>query len=38
MDKPLEPFRTVKIEIAEGVAAFDKGLLAPRRLTFTIGG
>ena len=37
-DKPLEPFRTVKIEIAEGVAAFDKGPLAPWTLTFTVGG
>jgi hypothetical protein len=37
-DKPLEPFRTVKIEIADGVAAFDKGPLAPWTLTFTVGG
>ena len=37
-DKPLEPFRTVRIEITDGVLAFDKGPLAPWALTFTVGG
>jgi hypothetical protein len=37
-DKPLEPFRTVKIEILDGVTAFDKAPLAPWSLTFTVGG
>jgi hypothetical protein len=36
--KPLEPFRTVKIEILEGVTAFDGAPLAPWTLTFTVGG
>jgi hypothetical protein len=36
-DKPLEPFRTVKLEIVEGVTAFDRGALAPWTLTFTVG-
>jgi hypothetical protein len=37
-DKPLEPFRTVKIEILEGVTAFDSGIFAPWALTYTVGG
>lgn len=37
-DKPLETFRTVKIEITEGVTAFDSAPLAPWMLTFTVGG
>jgi hypothetical protein len=37
-DKPLEPFRTVKIEILDGVKAFDSAPLAPWTLTFTVGG
>ena len=37
-DKPLEPLRTVKIEILEGITAFDSGPLAPWSLTFTVGG
>jgi hypothetical protein len=36
-DKPLEPLRTVKIEIMEGVTAFDSAPFAPWSLTFTIG-
>jgi hypothetical protein len=36
-DKPLEAFRTVKIDIAEGVTAFDSAPLAPWSLTFTVG-
>ncbi len=37
-DKPLEPLRTVKLEILEGITAFDSGPLAPWSLTFTVGG
>ena len=37
-DKPLEPLRTVKIEILDGVTAFDRAPLAPWTLTFTVGG
>jgi hypothetical protein len=37
-DKPLEPFRTVKVEIVEGVTAFDSAPLVPWTLTFTVGG
>lgn len=37
-DKPLEAFRTVKIEILDGVTAFDSGTFAPWTLTFTVGG
>ena len=37
-DKPLETFRTVKIEILEGVTAFDHAPLVPWTLTFTVGG
>ncbi|HEV8394123.1 MAG TPA: Ig-like domain-containing protein [Vicinamibacterales bacterium] len=37
-DKPLEALRTVKIEILEGVTAFDRAPLAPWTLTFTVGG
>ena len=37
-DKPLEPLRTVKVEILEGITAFDRGQLAPWTLTFTVGG
>jgi hypothetical protein len=36
--QPLEAFRTVKIEITEGVTAFDSAPLAPWTLTFTVGG
>ena len=32
----LEPFRTVKVEIAEGVTAFDGGRLTPWAVTFTV--
>jgi len=37
-DKPLEPLRTVKIEILDGVTAFDSAPLPPWTLTFTVGG
>lgn len=36
--KPLEPFRTVKVELLEGVKAFDGGPLPPWTLTFSVGG
>jgi hypothetical protein len=36
--KPLEPFRTVKVELLDGVKAFDGGLLAPWSVTFSTGG
>ena len=35
--KPLEKFRTLKIEILEGVIAFDGAPLVPWSLTFTVG-
>jgi hypothetical protein len=37
-DRPLEPFRTVKMEIVEGMTAFDSAPVTPWTLTFTIGG
>ena len=37
-DEPLERFRTVKMEILEGVKGTDGGLMAPFTLTFTTGG
>lgn len=36
-DKPLEAFRTVKIEILDGVTAFDHAPLKPWTLTYTVG-
>jgi hypothetical protein len=36
--KPLERFRTVKLELLEGIAAPDKAPVAPWTLTFTTGG
>jgi hypothetical protein len=36
-DKPLEAFRTVKIEILDGVTAFDSAPLKPWTLTYTVG-
>lgn len=36
--KPLERFRTVKVELLEGIIAPDKIALAPWTLTFTTGG
>ena len=32
----LEPFRTVKVEIVEGVTAFDGGAVTPWAITFTV--
>lgn len=37
-DRPLEPFRTVKVEIVEGITAFDSAPVTPWTLTFTVGG
>jgi hypothetical protein len=37
-DKPLDPLRTVKLEILEGASAFDRAPVAPWTLTFTVGG
>ena len=36
--EPLERFKTVKLEILEGVKGTDGGALAPFTLTFTVGG
>jgi hypothetical protein len=35
--EPLEPFRTVRIELLEGITAFDGGPFAPWTLTFSVG-
>ena len=34
---PLEPLRTLKVEVLEGLLAFDGGPLAPWSLTFSVG-
>jgi hypothetical protein len=34
---PLEPLRTVKVEVLEGLLAFDGGPLAPWSVTFSVG-
>jgi hypothetical protein len=34
---PLEPLRTVKVEVLEGLVAFDGGPLAPWSVTFSVG-
>jgi hypothetical protein len=36
--KPLERFRTMRVELLEGIEAFDGGPLAPWTLTFSLGG
>jgi hypothetical protein len=36
--KPLERFRTVRVQLLEGIEAFDGGPLAPWNLTFSLGG
>ena len=36
--QPLEPFRTVKLEVLEGVTAFDGAPVKPWTLTFSVGG
>lgn len=38
MTQPFEAFRTVKIEILEGIKAFDGAPVTPWTLTFTVGG
>jgi hypothetical protein len=35
--KPLEPLRAVKVEILEGLTAFDSGPARPWTLTFMVG-
>jgi hypothetical protein len=35
--RPLEPFRTVKVELLEGVSTFDGGAVVPWSLSFTVG-
>lgn len=35
--RPLEPFRTVKVELLDGVTTFDGGAVAPWSLTFSVG-
>jgi hypothetical protein len=35
--EPLEPFRTVRVELLEGIAGTDGALLAPWSLTFSVG-
>ena len=36
--QPLEPFRTIRIELLEGITTFDGGLVRPWTLTFSAGG
>lgn len=36
--QPLEPLRTVKVDLLEGITAFDGAPLAPWSLTFSVGG
>jgi hypothetical protein len=38
MMQPFEALRTVKVEILEGVKAFDGGPVTPWSLTFSVGG
>ena len=35
---PLAPFRTVKVELQEGIVGFDGAPLLPWNLTFRVGG
>jgi hypothetical protein len=35
---PLEPYRTVKVELLDGIRAFDDGPFKPWSLTFSVGG
>ena len=35
--RPLEPYRTLRVEILEGVKAFDGGPVRPWRLSFSVG-
>lgn len=36
--KPLEPYRTVRVELREGILGFDDVPLVPWQMTFTVGG
>jgi hypothetical protein len=36
--RPLEPFRTVKVELLDGITAFDGAPVTPWSVTFTVGG
>jgi hypothetical protein len=36
--QPLEPFRTVRVEVMEMLKAFDGGIARPWTLTFSVGG
>ena len=38
LSKPLEPFRTVKIELLDGVKTFDGAPIKPWSVTFSVGG
>jgi hypothetical protein len=38
MAKPLEPFRTVKVELLDGVKTFDGAPIKPWSVTFSVGG
>jgi len=37
VSKPLEPFRTVKIELLDGIKTFDGAPIKPWSITFSIG-
>jgi len=37
-ERPLERFRTVRVELLDGIQAFDGGRVLPWTLTFTLGG
>jgi hypothetical protein len=38
MTQPLEAFRTIRVEILDGIKAFDGGPVTPWTLTFSVGG
>jgi hypothetical protein len=38
MMQPFEAFRTVKVEILDGIKAFDGGPVTPWTVTFSVGG
>jgi hypothetical protein len=38
LSKPLEAFRTVKIELLDGLTTFDGAPMKPWSVTFSIGG
>ena len=37
LSKPLEPFRTVKLELLDGVKTFDGAPIKPWTVTFSVG-